>query len=94
MRAYLSSLERLAALAPARVFPGHGPVIDRPVELIQQYIEHRLMRDAQVRECLAAGIEDSGAIVRRIYPDLAVELTAAARATVEAHIEMIRDGGL
>jgi glyoxylase-like metal-dependent hydrolase (beta-lactamase superfamily II) len=94
MRAYLASLERLARLSPARIFPGHGPVIDRPVELITQYIEHRMMREAQVRECLASGVEDTSEIVRRLYPGLPEGLFAAARATIEAHIEKLRDGGL
>ena len=102
LRAYLASLERLAALAPARMFPGHGPVIERPVELITQYIKHREMREAQVRECLASGVEDTAEIVRRLYPGLPEGLFPAARATIEAHIEKLRedlreklqDGGL
>jgi len=56
LRAYLASLGRLAALSPARIYPGHGPVIERPAELITQYLEHRRMREAQVRGCLAAGL--------------------------------------
>jgi len=36
LRAYMTSLERLAALGPTRVFPGHGPVINKPLELIDQ----------------------------------------------------------
>ena len=94
LRAYLASLERLAALSPARVFPGHGPVVEQPVELIAQYIKHRQMREAQVRECLASGVEDTAEIVRRLYPGLPEGLFAAARATIEAHIEKLRDGGL
>lgn len=91
LRDYLASLERLAALGPARVFPGHGPVIEEPVALIREYIEHRRTRDAQVQACLDAGIVDVGAIVARIYPGLAAELRPAARLTVEAHLEKLRD---
>lgn len=91
LRDYLASLERLATLDPARIFPGHGPVIEEPVALIREYIEHRRMRDAQVRACLDAGIVDVDAIVSRIYPDLSPELRPAARLTVEAHLEKVRD---
>ena len=91
LRDYLASLERLAALEPSRIFPGHGPVIEDPVALIREYIEHRRMRDAQVQACLDAGIVDVDAIVSRIYPDLAVQLRPAARLTVEAHLEKLRD---
>jgi glyoxylase-like metal-dependent hydrolase (beta-lactamase superfamily II) len=94
MRAYMASLERLAALAPARVFPGHGPVIENPVELISQYLAHRRMREGQVLECLAAGIDEPAAIVARLYPDLPSGLRAAAAATIEAHLEKIREDGL
>jgi glyoxylase-like metal-dependent hydrolase (beta-lactamase superfamily II) len=94
LRAYMASLERLAALAPARVYPGHGPVIEQPVKLITEYLAHRRMREAQVRECLAAGVSDPDAIVRRLYPELAAGLAAAARATVEAHIEKLREDKL
>ena len=86
LRAYLASLERLAALGPERIYPGHGPVIDDPLDVIAQYLEHRRMRDAQVAACLADGVTDPDAIVARIYPDLSAELRPAARATVEAHL--------
>lgn len=94
LRAYLRSLERMAALAPARIFPGHGPVIVDPLGLIAEYVEHRRLRDAQVAACLRDGISDADAIVARVYPDLAPELVPAARATVEAHLEKLREDGL
>jgi len=87
LRAYLASLERLAALAPARVFPGHGPIIDDPLRLIAQYIEHRRLRHRQVAACLAMGIHDADTIVTMVYPELVPALRAAARATIEAHLE-------
>lgn len=94
LRAYLTSLERLAALAPARVFPGHGPIIERPVKLITEYLAHRRMREEQVRQCLASGLSDPNAIVERLYPALPPGLGAAARATIEAHIEKLHEDGL
>jgi len=94
LRAYLTSLEQLAALAPVRVYPGHGPIIEQPVELIGEYLAHRRMRERQVRECLADGITDPAAIVDRLYPALPAGLAAAARATIEAHIEKLREDGL
>ena len=92
LRDYLASLERLKALAPSRILPGHGPVIDRPIELIDQYLAHRRLRDAQVRASLAQGITDPDAIVALIYPELSEELRPAARATVVAHLESIAEG--
>lgn len=90
LRAYLASLERLAALQPSRILPGHGPIIDRPLELIAEYLEHRRQRESQVRACLADGVTDVDAIVDRIYPNLLAALRPAARMTVEAHLDKLR----
>lgn len=94
LRAYLQSLERIAALAPTRIFPGHGPVIDDPLSLVAEYIQHRRFRDAQVAACLRDGIVEPDVIVMHVYPDLAPELRSAARATIEAHILKLREDGL
>ena len=90
---YLRSLGRLADLKPDRIFPGHGDVIERPLELIDAYLTHRQLRERQVLECLASGVSEVDAIVRRIYPDLANGLRSAARSTVEAHLQKLRDEG-
>src|SRR6185503_7255974 len=41
---YLDSLRRIRALSPRRLLPGHGPVIDDPVTLIDKYLAHRAER--------------------------------------------------
>jgi glyoxylase-like metal-dependent hydrolase (beta-lactamase superfamily II) len=56
--AYLSSLDRLHALAEAHridtIWPGHGPVIDSALPVLDHYISHRRERLEQVREALHA----------------------------------------
>ena len=49
------SLRRIRALSPRRLLPGHGPVIDDPVTLIDEYLEHRVEREAQVLDAAALG---------------------------------------
>ena len=93
MQAYLASLERMAALQPVRIYPGHGDVIERPLDLIADFIEHRRLREAQVMACLADGVSEVEAMVARIYPGLADGLRAAARQTVEAHLGKLRAEG-
>lgn len=93
LRAYLASLERMLALDPVRLLPGHGPIIDHPREVISQYLAHRQEREAQVIDCLKDGFQDLDAIVQRIYPDLADGLRRAARLMIEAHLEKLRDDG-
>jgi glyoxylase-like metal-dependent hydrolase (beta-lactamase superfamily II) len=93
LRTYLASLERLASLEPVRVYPGHGDVIDRPLETIEAYLAHRRLRERQILEQLERGSADVEAIVARLYPDIATALRPAARMTVEAHLEKLREEG-
>ena len=55
--AYLDSLHRLHALAEAQdvtaVWPGHGPVIEDALGVLDFYLAHRRQRLEQVREALA-----------------------------------------
>src|SRR5262249_50265270 len=83
-RAYLA---RMPARNPKRILPGHGPIIDLPLDLIQQYIDHRRQREEQIIECLNDGVADVDAIVSRIYVGLSDAVRPAARLTVEAHLE-------
>lgn len=93
MTAYLASLERMAALGAQRILPGHGPVIDAPAAVIARAVAHRRDRESQILACLDDGITGVSAIVARLYPELPEGLTHAARSTVEAHLEKIRDDG-
>jgi glyoxylase-like metal-dependent hydrolase (beta-lactamase superfamily II) len=92
LRAYLDSLNRLADLNPATAWPGHGPVITRPVDRILEYLEHRAMRERQVQACLDAGLSDIDAIVARVYAETPRDLWPAARLTVEALLEKLAGG--
>jgi glyoxylase-like metal-dependent hydrolase (beta-lactamase superfamily II) len=55
--AYLDSLRRLHALAEAReaarVLPGHGPVIDDALAVLDHYLAHRAERLEQMRAAVA-----------------------------------------
>jgi len=93
LRHYLQSLERLIDLAPEVIYPGHGNVIDRGVDLMRHYIEHRLERERQILACLPETGPDPDAIVLRVYAGLAGSLRAAARLTVEAHLAKLREDG-
>jgi glyoxylase-like metal-dependent hydrolase (beta-lactamase superfamily II) len=90
---YLASLERVIRLAPAVMLPAHGDVIDRPIELLREYIGHRMLRERQVIEALRRGISDPMDIVARIYPSLAAPLAPVARESVVAHLlKLEREG--
>jgi hydroxyacylglutathione hydrolase len=91
--AYLASLERVLALNPSKMLPAHGPVIDRPIELLREYIEHRALRERQVMAALRIGVGDPMDMVARIYPTLSKPLVPIARESVLAHlIKLEREG--
>jgi glyoxylase-like metal-dependent hydrolase (beta-lactamase superfamily II) len=88
---YLRSLRTLRELAPRRIYPAHGPVRDDAVALIDEYIAHRLQRERQILEALAAGDTTAQEMRARIYPDLDERLHGAAEIQITAHLIKLRD---
>ncbi len=95
MRAYLASLERLRTMRPPlrAIAPGHGHLIEDPLGKIDEYIAHRLEREAQVRGALATGPTTIAAIVAGLYPGLHEELVPRAAQSVWAHLRKLVDEG-
>jgi glyoxylase-like metal-dependent hydrolase (beta-lactamase superfamily II) len=89
---YLDSLQRLRDLVGTDVdvlLPGHGPVVDAPVEVVDHYLRHRQERLEQVRAAVAAGDEDAAAVVRRVYADVDPALWPAAEMSVRAQLDYL-----
>jgi len=98
MGAYLASIERLAAWSPplAAIAPAHGHVIADPAAKLDEYLTHRLEREAQVAAALdAAGADgaDTAALVAAIYTDVPEFLHPVARFSVWAHLRKLADEG-
>jgi glyoxylase-like metal-dependent hydrolase (beta-lactamase superfamily II) len=93
MRDYIASLRRLLTYKPKRVFPAHGPDRKDAATLIEQYISHRLERERQVLDSLAAGATSAAAMRQRIYPDLDPRLGGAAEIQITAHLVKLLDEG-
>ncbi|HEX2139187.1 MAG TPA: MBL fold metallo-hydrolase [Woeseiaceae bacterium] len=87
---YLRSLERLKRLDIVAIAPGHGDVMDRPREVIDWLIAHRLQREAKVERVLAAA---PGAalpdLVRDAYDDVDASLHPVAERSLLAHLEKL-----
>jgi glyoxylase-like metal-dependent hydrolase (beta-lactamase superfamily II) len=92
--AYLTSLERVLALQPARLLPAHGPVIDDPDAVLRGYLEHRQEREQQIVGLLREGATSPDAIVARLYRGLDETLVAMARESVLAHLLKLEREGL
>lgn len=91
LRHYLDSLERVRSLHPARLLPGHGPIIDDPVAAIDQYIQHRAAREAEIVAALRDGPMTPEEMVPRIYGELSPMLSAAAADSILAHLVKLHD---
>jgi glyoxylase-like metal-dependent hydrolase (beta-lactamase superfamily II) len=90
---YLRSLRRVGRLQPARLLPGHGPIIDDPAAVLDRIIRHRLDREAQVLEALSHAPRTLSELVTTVYADLAPALEPAAADTLLAHLlELERTG--
>ncbi|MDQ6641517.1 MAG: MBL fold metallo-hydrolase [Actinomycetota bacterium] len=105
--AYLDSLERLHALAEAHeiatIWPGHGPVIDDALAVLDFYLAHRKERLEQVRAAVESlrsephpeGIAEDELprrLVEIVYADVDTVLWGAAELSVRAQLDYLREG--
>jgi glyoxylase-like metal-dependent hydrolase (beta-lactamase superfamily II) len=94
--AYLSSLHRLHRLAEERevahVWPGHGPIIDDALGVLDFYLSHRAERLEQVRDALRQGATTAREVVETVYSDVDPVLWGAAELSVRAQLDYLRRG--
>jgi glyoxylase-like metal-dependent hydrolase (beta-lactamase superfamily II) len=89
---YLDSLRRIRDLAATDLdvlLPGHGPVLDAPLDVLDFYLAHRAERLDQVRDAVAAGAADARQVVERVYVDVDPVLWPAAERSVRAQLDYL-----
>jgi glyoxylase-like metal-dependent hydrolase (beta-lactamase superfamily II) len=91
--AYLRSLRRMRDLHPRTVYPGHGPAVLAGTEKLDEYLEHRRMREAQVLGALADGPRSIEELVETIYAEHPVEVRELAGRSVLAHLVKLQAEG-
>jgi glyoxylase-like metal-dependent hydrolase (beta-lactamase superfamily II) len=90
--AYLRSLERLAALSPRMLFPGHWDPVTDAAAKIEEYRTHRLAREGQILAEIKRGRGTAEELTRRVYgTELGGELMVAAEMTLRAHLKKLVD---
>lgn len=91
LRAYLSSLRRVHAMAPGRLVPAHGPDLTGGDvrSTVRRLLVHRLDRERRVSEAVAAGAKTVPEIRERAYDKDLSGVTDLADATVRAHLEKL-----
>jgi glyoxylase-like metal-dependent hydrolase (beta-lactamase superfamily II) len=90
---YLNSLRRIQGLDVRRIYPAHGPVIDDPAAKIQEYLDHRMLRERQILEALGNGARAIPEMVRAIYADVPVALHGHAAMSVHSHLKKLKQEG-
>jgi glyoxylase-like metal-dependent hydrolase (beta-lactamase superfamily II) len=93
MGSYLRSLERLQDLDLDRLYPGHGPEIEQPQEVISWYIAHRLQREQEILDAIAGGAVDVDSIVESVYRNVDRSLHPLAARSVAAHLRKLEEEG-
>lgn len=92
---YMATLERLRSLPNLRVIcPGHGPLINDPLEVIDDYIRRRVKRENEILDVLAGGADfTSWSLVELLYTGVDKRLWRAADRVVRSHLEKLATEG-
>ncbi|MFN8830829.1 MAG: MBL fold metallo-hydrolase [Labrys sp. (in: a-proteobacteria)] len=85
--AYMASLDRIAALSPDILWPGHGGPVREPQRYIRALAHHRRMREQSILDSLVRGAERIPDIVAQVYAGLDPRLVSAASLNTLAHLE-------
>ena len=89
---YLESLNRVKALAPSRLAPGHGALLQDPSATLDWIIGHRLEREAKIVAVLtSSGGEPLNELVKKVYDDVDTRLHGVAERSLLAHLITLRE---
>lgn len=92
---YLDSLRRVLALPLRRIYPGHGPVVSNPRNLLRDYLRHRAERESQTLAVLGDN-PDTGSmehLLDTVYADLEPARRPLARLQMEALLRKLEQDG-
>lgn len=94
MKQYFDSLHRLLALPKlSALFPAHGPAIGAAREKIEEYIEHRTLRENKILAAVRAGASLPHEIVEAAYTDVNPAMWGLAERSTLAHLEKLEEEG-
>eukprot|EP00127_Corallochytrium_limacisporum_P005386 Clim_evm62s203 gene=Clim_evmTU62s203 len=92
----MTSLRRMKAEQPDRLYPGHGPECLDATAKLQEYISHREERSDQIIEFLEGkrgGSATAMQMVKHIYADYPEQYHTPAEANVLLHLLHLEDTG-
>ena len=94
MADYISSTEKLRDYPIQKIAPGHGELMDQPFRVIDDIIQHRLMREKKVIEALEQCAESSvEQLLPVVYSDIDSRLLGMAKMSLWAHLLKLEKEG-
>lgn len=93
MTAYLTTLERCAALGPDTLWPAHGSPAGAAVRRIRALVEHRLGRERRVLAALGREPRAPAEMLPEVYADAPREVWGLAERSLLAHLEKLAREG-
>ncbi|MGB0112147.1 MAG: MBL fold metallo-hydrolase [Ilumatobacteraceae bacterium] len=93
MSTYIDSLRLVAGRDDDVAIPTHGSPIPDPSRFMNELIEHRLQREAQILGQVRSGVDSIPAMVETLYANVRRELHKPARRSVLAHLVKLVDDG-
>ena len=90
---YTATLDRLADLPLSTVYPGHGPVIEAPHELIEDMRRHHRRRAADLEGRLTADGKTGWQLAVELFPNLEGFDNFLAVSEVVAHMDLLVQEG-
>ncbi len=89
MAGYLDGLRALRERDLRLICPGHGPPVHDPAAKLDEYLAHRLDREARLVAALADGVRGDEALLDRVWDDAPPYLRPAAALTLHAHLRKL-----
>lgn len=87
LRTYLSSLRRLKELDVEYFAPGHGFLMDKPHDVVDRILAHRLARENKLIAALqAAGSATTEELLATVYDDVPEQRIPVAHRSLLAHL--------
>lgn len=87
---YMESLKKIRALHLTNIRGGHGPLVSAPHGKVDEYYEHRLMRERQILKALESGASTVPDLVDRVYADtIDPKVRPLAAQVMKGHLEKL-----
>lgn len=90
---FLQTMEKFKRYDPAVIYPGQGPVVTSPQAKLQELVQHRQEREAQIVTLLTHGPKSVDELFGNIYHGLNDRLSHLARNQIRSHLIKLENEG-